>query len=98
MHTLILTLTGLILLFIFIFVAASIYKHKNVRAVNGARMFIWFWLAVSIINLCIGVFVAGVSMRIELGVLLIIFGLPAIVAWYVSRKFPPRNRATNDAL
>jgi hypothetical protein len=86
-HTLTVTLSGLVLLFVFLFVANSINKRKTRRAVDGAHIFIWFWLAVSIVNFCIGVFVANYPVATELVVPVVVFGLPAGIAWYWSRKF-----------
>ena len=87
MHTLMVTSTGTVLLLVFIFVASLINKRKNKRIVDGAWIFIWFWLAVSIINFCVGVFVAGYPLATELGVHIVVFGVPAGIAWYLSRKF-----------
>jgi len=86
MHTVRLTMIGLVLLSVFVFVAAQINQRKNKRAVDGARFFIWLWLAVSVINFCVGVFVANYSVATELAVHVIVFGQPAIVAWYLSRR------------
>ena len=86
MHTLRLTLTGLILLSVFVFVAAQINQRKGRTAVDGAWIFIWVWLVVSTLNFFVGVFVAGYSVAMEVGVHVVVFGLPAGVAWYLSRR------------
>jgi FtsH-binding integral membrane protein len=91
MHTLRITLIGLILLSLFIFVAAQINQRKNRPAVDGAYLFLWVWLVVSVVNFCVGVFIAHYSVLTELGVHVVVFGLPAGVAWFMSRKF--RSRA-----
>jgi len=90
MHTLRLTIIGLVLLSVLAFVAAQINQRKNKRAVDGARIFIWLWLAVSVINFSIGVFVANYSVATELAFHVIVFGLPAGVAWYLSRRLHHR--------
>ncbi len=87
MHTLRLTVIGLILLSVFVFVAAQINARKDKRTVDGAYLFVWVWLAVSIVNFCVGVFVANYSFATEIAVHVVVFGLPAGVAWYLSRKF-----------
>jgi FtsH-binding integral membrane protein len=87
MHTLRITLIGLILLSLFVFVAAQINRRKNRQDVNGGRLFILVWLVVSIANFSVGVFIAGYSVLTELGVHVVVFGLPAAVAWFMSRKF-----------
>jgi hypothetical protein len=86
MHTLRLTLVGLILLSVFVYVATAINRRKNRRDVNGPRIFIWLWLVVSIVNFYRGVFVANYSVATEVAVHLVVFGLPAGVAWYLSRS------------
>jgi hypothetical protein len=86
-HTLTVTLSGLVLLLVFLFVANSINKRKNKRVIDAAWIFIWFWLAVSIVNFCVGVFVANYPVATELGVHIVVFGLPAGIAWYLLRKF-----------
>lgn len=87
MHTLRITLSGLILLSLFVFVAAQINRRKNRPAVDGAYLFIWVWLVLAIANFYVGVFIARYSVPTELGVHVIVFGLPAGVAWFMSCKF-----------
>ena len=87
MHTLRITVIGLILLSVFVFVAAQINQRKNRPTVDGAYFFIWVWLVASIANFCVGVFVAGYSVPAELSVHVVVFGLPAGVAWFMSRRF-----------
>jgi hypothetical protein len=87
MHTLRITLIGLILLSLFVFIAAQINQGKNRPPVDGAYLFIWVWLVVSIANFCVGIFIAGYSVLTELGVHVIVFGVPAGVASFLSRKF-----------
>jgi len=90
MHTLRLTMIGLVLMSVFVFVAAQINRRKNKRAVDGARIFIWLWLVVFVVNFSLGVFVANYSIATELAVHVVVFGLPAGVAWYLSRKLHHR--------
>lgn len=87
MHTLTLTVLGFVLLFVFVFIANSIKRRKGKPAAGGARLFIWFWLVVSLIDFYVGVFVANHPVMMEVGVHIIIFGLPAGLAWYLSRRF-----------
>jgi hypothetical protein len=60
------TSIGIVLLLAFILVASSINKRQNERAIDGAWIFIWFWLAVSIVNFCVGVFVADYPSQLSL--------------------------------
>jgi hypothetical protein len=87
MHTLRITLIGLILLSLFVFVAAQINQRTTRAPVDGARMFIWVWLAASLVNFSVGVFVAGYSVLTEIAVHVVVFGVPAAVAWFLSRRF-----------
>ena len=86
MHTLRLTVMGLILLSVFVFVAAQLNNRKGSKTVDGALWFLSVWLVVSVLNFCVGVFVAGYSVLTETAVHVIVFGLPAGVAWYLSRR------------
>ena len=94
MHTLRLTLIGLILLSVFVFVAAQINRRSNRRGVDRARIFIWVWLVVAAINFCLGVFVANYSVATELAVHVVVFGLPAGVGWYLSRRWRAASTIT----
>jgi hypothetical protein len=87
MHTLRITVSGLVLLSVFVFVAAQINQRKDRMPVDGAYLFIWVWLAASIVNFSVGVFVAGYSVLTELAVHVVVFGVPAGVAWFLSRRF-----------
>ncbi len=87
MHTLRITVIGLILLSLFVFVAAQLNQRKTRAPVDGARVFVWIWLAASIVNFFIGVFVAGYSVLTELAVHVVVFGVPAGAAWFLSRRF-----------
>jgi len=87
MHTLRITLVGLILLSLFVFVASQINQRKNRPPVDGAYLFIWVWLVASIANFFVGVFVAGYSVLTELAVHVVVFGVPAGVAWFMSHRF-----------
>lgn len=80
------TVIGLVLLSVFVFVAAQISQRKS-KGVDGAKIFIWVWLAVAAVNFVIGVFVAGYSIATEILVHVIVFGVPAGAAWYLSRRF-----------
>ena len=57
------------------------------KRIDGAWIFIWLWLAVALVNLLVGVFAAGIPLLTEILVLLVVFGVPAVTAWYLSRRF-----------
>ena len=55
----------------------------------AAKLFVPVWLAVSLINMWVGVTKAGYAVRAELPILLVVFAVPAIVAalvvWRMAR-------------
>jgi len=83
MHTLILVVGGLVALGIF--VLAAVLLGRTVA--DGARIFVWPWLAVSLINMFLGVYWANIPYSAEIPILVVVFGVPAAVAWLVARRF-----------
>lgn len=77
-HSMMMILGGLILLTI------MVSLQKGGRA-KGALRFIPLWLLISVANMIVGVLYAGYSWNAEFTVLLMVFGIPAIVAFAVSR-------------
>jgi hypothetical protein len=86
MHTLRMTIIGLLVLGLFV-LAAWLWNRSQGKRVDGAWIFIWIWLAVALVNLLVGVFAAGISLATELLVLLVVFGVPGAAAWYLSQRF-----------
>jgi hypothetical protein len=82
---------GLVLLSVFVFVAAQVNARKGRKTVDGALWFLSVWLVVSVLNFCVGVFVAGYSVLTEIAVHVVVFGLPAGVAWYLSRRLASKT-------
>lgn len=89
MHTLRMTILGFVVLAIF-FLGARLLNRGEGKPVDGAWIFIWVWLVAAVINLLVGVFSAGIPLLVEIPVLAVVFGLPALVAWYLSRSYGPR--------
>jgi len=56
---------------------------------TAAKLFVPVWLAVAAINMWVGVSHAGYTVRQEAPILLLVFGVPAViagvVAWQLSR-------------
>jgi hypothetical protein len=48
------------------------------------------WLLISIANGVVGVVQAGIPVLNEIGAFIPIFGVPAAVAWYLSRRHQSR--------
>ncbi len=84
MHMLTMTVSGLVLLAAFFF-GGRLLNRRGISA-NGSLIFIWVWLAVSVVNGGIGVIVAGYSIAAELAVHVVVFGVPAVIAWFLSRR------------
>jgi hypothetical protein len=83
MFVLLLTIAGFVVLAATMFIATSTGK----RAADGARIFIWLWLVASLINGAYGFFGHSIPLINEVGAFIVIFGAPAAVAWFVSKKF-----------
>jgi hypothetical protein len=83
-HILVFAVVGLLVLAAFVLVARLISRSGH--AVDGARPFIWVWLAASLANGAVGVLQAGIPLLNEIGAFIPIFGVPAAAAWYLSRR------------
>ena len=83
MHTLTMVVGGLVALGIF--VLAAVLLERGVA--DGARVFVWPWLAASLINMLVGVYWANLPYSAEIPVLAVVFGVPAALAWLVARRF-----------
>ena len=83
MHTLTWVVGGLVARGIFVLAAVMLGR----RVADGARGFIWPWLAASVVNMLLGVYWANMPFSVEIPVLVIVFGAPAAVAWYVVKRF-----------
>ena len=88
MHIVTLVLLGLVFLAAFYFGARLMGRTPA----QGAAVFLWVWLASSLLNAVVGVVHAGIPVINEVGALVPIFGIPAVVAWYLARRHatPPR--------
>jgi hypothetical protein len=89
MHTLMVTGGGLVLLGLFLVLARSWTADPSVLAV-AAKAFIPVWLTIALVNLWIGVRYAGYTVFQELPILLVVFGIPAAVAFAVNRRYDAR--------
>lgn len=84
MHIVMVTAAGLVLLGAF--ALGGYLINKTTGLANGAFYFIWFWLAAAIVNGIFGTVRAGIPVINEIGAFIPIFGIPAVAAWYLSRK------------
>lgn len=83
MHTLMMVAGGLVALGVFVLAAVLLGR----RVADGARVFIWPWLAAALVNMFIGMYWANIPLIVEIPVLAVVFGVPAGVAWLVARRF-----------
>lgn len=83
MHILMLVIGGLIVLAVF-YLGAGLFGRTGAQA---AVIFIWVWLVSSILNGAVGVLRAGIPVINEAGAFILIFGIPAAVAWYLAYRY-----------
>lgn len=83
MHMLMMTVLGLALLAAFWFAGRLLNARAGRAVINGPRIFLLVWAAVSVYNGYIGVTKAGYSVQAELLVHLVVFGLPAATAVFL---------------
>ena len=90
MHTVIMVGAGLAALVLFALGASVLGKS----AAAGARWFLLPWLIVSLVNLYIGT-THGYSVAGELPFLAIVFGVPALAAFAVMRRWKAGSAAAS---
>ena len=86
MHTLMMIVGGLVALGIFVLAAVLLGR----TLADGARVFIFPWLVAALVNMGVGVYWANIPVSVELPVLLVVFGVPAGVAWLLARRYGVR--------
>jgi hypothetical protein len=84
MHTLLMTSVGLAILALFMGTAWPM-KGASWTLKRAAQAFIPLWLIISVGNMLVGMFSAGVPFLTELVVFLVVFGVPAVTAWFLGR-------------
>ncbi len=88
MHSLMVIGGGLVLLALFVLVG----KQGGIPgAAKAALWFIPVWLITAVGNLWMGVSRAGYTVAQELPFLLVVFGVPATVAYVIWRRFSRRH-------
>jgi hypothetical protein len=85
MRTLLMTVIGVAFAVAFDVVVTMLHRRGKSRAADGAQIFIWIWLAITIVDFWVGV-EEGHGVLLELGVHALIFVVPAAAAWYLSRR------------
>lgn len=82
MHTLMMIVGGLVALGIFMLAAVLLGRSMA----DGARVFILPWLVAALVNMGVGVYWANIPVSVEIPVLLVVFGVPAGLAWLLARR------------
>jgi hypothetical protein len=81
-HILLVIVGGLVGLAVFYFG----FRMFGRPGAAGAALFIWVWLAASLLNGAVGVLKAGIPLINEVGAFIPIFGIPAAIAWYLAYR------------
>ena len=79
MHMLLVITGGAVLLGVFL-LFGHLWGDTPVSFATAAKLFVPFWLVVSVANLWMGVSKAGYTVAEELPILLIVFAVPAVLA------------------
>lgn len=88
MHTILVIAAGFLLLGVCLFVALALGGATPASRAIGAKVFLPLWLIGALLNLWVGVYRAGYSLRDEAPVFLLVFGLPAALAFWLWRRGP----------
>jgi hypothetical protein len=87
MHILMMVVGGLVALGVFILAAVLLGR----TLADGARVFIFPWLVAALVNMGLGVYWANIPVSVEIPVLLVVFGVPAGIAWLLARRYRVRT-------
>jgi hypothetical protein len=72
-----------------VFLLSRLWQTDRPLTGGALAIFLLIWMAISAVNLWIGVYRAGYSMAEELPILAVVFGIPAAIsfaaAWAISR-------------
>ena len=82
MHTVLVILSGLVLMAVVYGVA--LWRGTSLR--RAFPLFAILWAAAAAINLWVGVAHAGYSLAEELPIFAVVFGVPCLVAWLLARR------------
>ena len=85
MRTLLATLLGMVLAYVFTTAVAALNQRRPTASLDGAMIFTWLWLAATIVDGYVGV-AAGHTLLLELAVHALIFIVPAALAWFLWRR------------
>ena len=89
MHIVMLVAFGLIALAAFVVVGKALGSRGV--SYSAPKLFIWAWLAASLLNGAVGIFSAGIPPINEIGAFIPIFCIPAGIAWWLMRAETARR-------
>lgn len=93
MHTLMVVTSGVGLLVLMLLAGWLVRDNPGAR--KGARIFLVVWLAITLVNLVIGVMQAGYSLAEEIPIALVVYFVPAALALLARRMLPARQTDAN---
>ena len=85
MRTFLVIALGCALAIVFDAVAAKVNRRYGSRNIDGGALFIWAWLAFTLVDFAVGV-AAGHGALLEVAIHALVFAVPAALAWYLSRR------------
>ncbi|MGQ7847686.1 hypothetical protein ACUNV4_24550 [Granulosicoccus sp. 3-233] len=85
MHTVMVLSGGFVLLAIFC--GIGWFRAREAGLGRAVQLFIPVWFVAALVNMAVGVLGAGYTVMEELPILLVIFAIPAEVAWLLGRRF-----------
>ena len=86
MHMATVIFAGLLLLAVFA-LFGRLWGHDATGIAQAAFWFVPVWAGVALVNMWVGVTRAGYTVAQELPILLVVFAVPAIVAFFISWQF-----------
>jgi hypothetical protein len=87
MHTVKVIAGGFALLGILLLIAPRLNTGATHPIAFAAKIFIPLWFAAALVNLWIGINRAGYSAMQEWPIFLVVFGVPAAIAWLLRWRF-----------
>ena len=94
MHTILVIAAGLALLGVGLVLARMIDAKSYVTMAAAAKAFIPVWCVLSLVNLWVGVAKAGYPLSAEAPIFLVVFGIPAVIAFLAWRKLSGLSSTT----
>lgn len=96
MHSIMVITAGLALLGVGLVLARMIDAKRYDTMAAAAKAFIPVWCVLSLINLWVGVAKAGYPLSAEAPIFLVVFGVPAALAFFAWHKLSGRNGTSHN--